>query len=87
MNKVLIIFTILSVILNLTIYNKLNAQGYVIPVPEKVMGVRNPLVSLNGTWKFSMNPPERFWENSVSPIQWDDVQVPGELLMQGFNIQ
>ncbi len=87
MNKDLIIFTILSVILNLTIYNKLNAQGNVIPVPDKVMGVRNPLVSLNGTWKFSMNPPERFWENSVSPIQWDDVQVPGELLMQGFNIQ
>ena len=47
----------------------------------------NPLISLNGTWKFSMTPPEKYWENEVDFQDWSDIRVPGECQMQGFAIQ
>lgn len=53
----------------------------------KVRGVQNPVISLNGIWKFSMNPPEHFWQNSVDFSTWPDIRVPGECQMQGFAIQ
>jgi hypothetical protein len=53
----------------------------------EVAGVKNPVVSLNGTWKFSMTPPEKFWENNVDFQNWSDIQVPGECQMQGFAIK
>ena len=53
----------------------------------EVAGVRNPVISLNGTWKFSMAPPEKFWENEVDFHDWSDIQVPGECQMQGFAIK
>jgi hypothetical protein len=46
-----------------------------------------PVVSLNGTWKFSMEPPGRFWEDRVDFNGWHDIEVPGECQMQGFAIQ
>ena len=52
-----------------------------------VKGVEEPVVSLNGTWKFSMAPPEKFWENEVGFVDWADIQVPGECQMQGFAIK
>ena len=52
-----------------------------------VKGVNNPVVNLNGTWKFAMNPPENFWENNVDFTGWPDIQVPGECQMQGFAIK
>ncbi len=53
----------------------------------EVAGVKNPEISLNGTWKFSMTPPEKFWENNVDFKSWADIQVPGECQMQGFAIK
>lgn len=53
----------------------------------KVRGVQNPVISLNGIWKFSMTPPEHFWQNSVDFSTWPDIRVPGECQMQGFAIQ
>jgi len=53
----------------------------------EVAGVKNPEISLNGTWKFSMTPPDNFWENSVDFQEWPDIQVPGECQMQGFAIK
>jgi len=53
----------------------------------EVSGVSNPLISLNGTWKFSMNPPEEHWENSVDFSSWADILVPGEVQMQGMAIK
>ncbi len=53
----------------------------------KVEGVLNPVISLNGTWKFSMNPVIEPWENSVDFEDWSDIRVPGECQMQGFAIQ
>lgn len=53
----------------------------------EVAGVSNPTISLNGVWKFSMNPPDRFWETAVDFSDWADIQVPGECQMQGFAIK
>ncbi len=52
-----------------------------------VAGVENPEISLNGTWKFSMTPPDKFWENNTDTKDWADIQVPGECQMQGFAIK
>lgn len=53
----------------------------------EVKGVKNPAISLNGTWKFTMEPPENFWENTVDFQNWPGIQVPGECQMQGFAIK
>ncbi|MEA3477621.1 MAG: hypothetical protein U9R60_05545 [Bacteroidota bacterium] len=53
----------------------------------EVSGVSDPAISLNGTWNFSMAPPEKFWENDVDFQDWPDIQVPGECQMQGFAIK
>ncbi len=47
----------------------------------------NPAVSLNGTWKFTLTPPGNFWSNEVQADDWADIEVPGECLMQGFDIK
>jgi len=54
---------------------------------DEVAGVKNPVVSLNGTWKFTLTPPENFWSDDVNPAGWADIEVPGECLMQGFEIR
>ena len=53
----------------------------------KVAGTEQPVFNLNGTWKFTMNPPGKFWQNDVDPSEWSDIQVPGECAMQGFAIR
>lgn len=53
----------------------------------EVVGVSNPVISINGTWKFTMTPPENFWEKNVDYTGWPDIQVPGECQMQGFAIK
>ena len=53
----------------------------------EVNGVNNPVISISGTWKFTMTPPENFWENNVDFQNWSDIQVPGECQMQGFAIK
>jgi len=52
-----------------------------------VTGVEKPVILLNGTWKFSMDPPEKFWESDISFQDWSGIQVPGECQMQGFAIK
>ena len=53
----------------------------------EVVGVQNPVISLNGTCKFTITPPEKFWENEVDFQSWSDIEVPGECQMQGFAIK
>lgn len=53
----------------------------------EVRGVKHPEILLNGTWKFSMDPPERFWDNTIEFQNWSAIQVPGECQMQGFAIK
>jgi len=45
--------------------------------PDKVSGVKQEQLSLNGVWKF------RYASNG----KWHSVKVPGELAMQGFSIE
>lgn len=49
------------------------------PVPFSVYGVRDPVLSLNGTWEF--NP------NSQVPNEFKKIEVPGEWEMQGFKVE
>lgn len=48
------------------------------PVPATVDGVKTPLLSLNGTWKFNAD--------SSDPKLAKDIEVPGEWAMQGFKV-
>lgn len=54
---------------------------------EVVAGVENPVISLNGVWRFTTAPPPEFWRNEVSADGWPSIEVPGECLMQGFEIR
>ena len=58
----------------------------IVPLPMRVKGVANPVLSLAGKWKFTMNPPPEFWRNTVDLASWADVDVPGELVAQSFKI-
>jgi hypothetical protein len=56
-----------------------------LPLSEKAT---EPLVlSLSGTWKFTLDTPKQFWKNKTDPTSWSDIKVPGECVMQGFNIK
>lgn len=46
-------------------------------IPSEVAGVDNPALLLSGTWQFRYAPKDK----------WNNVQVPGELAMQGYAIQ
>ena len=52
-----------------------------------VTGTLQPVVSLNGTWKLTLNPPVNFYSTEVSFSGWNDIKVPGECAMQGFAIK
>jgi len=45
------------------------------PVPSDVLGVENPVISLNGVWKVAIDNGKEL-----------PVQVPGELIMQGIDL-
>jgi hypothetical protein len=74
-----IVFTIISVLL------LISKQSF--SADNKVEGVLNPVVNINGTWKINTNPTGNFWEVNVLNDEWKDIQVPGEVMMQGFPIK
>jgi hypothetical protein len=53
----------------------------------RVSGVKNPVVSLNGTWNISLEPHDSFWLNETDFSGWSEINVPGECQMQGFPIK
>jgi hypothetical protein len=53
----------------------------------QVAGVQAPVISLNGNWKFNLDPQEEFWKTSVVFQDWEDILVPGECQMQGLAIK
>ncbi|MBN2175493.1 MAG: beta-galactosidase [Bacteroidales bacterium] len=75
-----------SVFLLLILLYSCNPSNNIPPVIE-VEGVENPVISLNGAWKFSMNAPENFSNLGFDYRNWHDIQVPGECQMQGFAIK
>ncbi|MBK7710060.1 MAG: glycoside hydrolase family 2 [Bacteroidales bacterium] len=52
-----------------------------IPVPA------GSSISLNGTWKFNPSPDRNVYESSEFHSGWKDIQVPGEWIMQGFQVK
>jgi len=56
------------------------------PLPAATAGVANPVISLDGAWKFTLKPPTNFWDNGVDPAGWSEITVPGEAIMQGFDV-
>lgn len=64
-------------------YSSLNAasgavcSGRTYILPSRLEGVRQPVMSLSGTWSFKYSPKSR----------WTTIQVPGEAAMQGFAIE
>lgn len=59
----------------------------IIPIPVYTEGVSQHIVDLNGTWKFALNAPENFWAVDTDLKNWLDIQVPGECVMQGYDIK
>ena len=58
------------------------------PRPVAVAGIRTPLVSLNGTWKFDPAPPAGFENFSAAETKnWRNIEVPGEWVMHGFTVK
>ena len=62
------------------------ARPTIVPIPVETPGVRNPVLNLNGTWKFAPEPPPDFWKNEGAPSDWKDIEVPGEWATQGYNL-
>lgn len=56
------------------------------PLPETVSGIKNINLDLNGNWNFNPSPEESFWKNT-SVKNWKTIEVPGEWVMQGFDVE
>jgi beta-galactosidase len=57
------------------------------PRPVWVGGVHQPQLSLNGLWQFNPDPPENFCiAGTLRADGWSDIEVPGEWVMQGFEV-
>jgi len=57
-----------------------------VPIPASIPGIQQHAISLAGKWLFSPLPPAEFWKPDVDASKWSPVDVPGELVMQGFEI-
>lgn len=53
------------------------------PLPERVMEERVPL---SGQWWFNPAPEVEFWEKETVK-HWKPIEVPGEWVMQGFEVE
>ncbi len=54
------------------------------PIPASVRGVENPVIHLNGNWKFAANSSAD--ADTVNLDHLPDIEVPGEIAMRGFEI-
>jgi beta-galactosidase len=58
------------------------------PRPDFLPGVKTPLLSLNGIWKFDPAPPAGFEKlQAAQTKKWKNIAVPGEWVMQGFEVK
>lgn len=60
----------------------------IVPLPAELADTDEPVISLNGQWKFTSDPPEAFWRNEVNPSSWKDIKVPAEASfhVEGLNL-
>jgi hypothetical protein len=52
-----------------------------------VRDVENPVINLNGAWKICFDPPENYQTFEEEILTWSNIQVPGEVMMQGYPIK
>ncbi len=55
------------------------------PLPEKVSGLDHHKMDLDGNWAFSTEPGKSFYKDG-NLQEWNDIEVPGEWVMQGFDV-
>ena len=53
----------------------------------KLAGVQKSAISLDGLWKFTLEPPAGFWKDDVVPTGWNDISVPCDVFAQGWAIR
>jgi hypothetical protein len=68
------LFQILIIIGFITLFCR-RSEGRDVLTGVEVNGVKNHVISLNGKWKFSINPPSHFWENSIEFSGWPDSYI------------
>ena len=56
------------------------------PRPLEVAGAKKPHLGLNGTWMFHVAPPSDFQALNQAGKDWKPIEVPGEWVMQGFEV-
>ncbi len=80
---------LLPFIFVLLILNSCNNDSTLVSstITTKIKGVSEPSIELNGTWKVNIDPEDNFWKLSTLSSDWKDIQVPGEVMMQGFPIK
>ncbi|MCL2058662.1 MAG: hypothetical protein FWH01_06335 [Oscillospiraceae bacterium] len=57
-----------------------------IPEPCRVAGISQPVISLAGMWKLNTDPVDGFWQPSVDPSSWQDIEVPSTLTALGIRV-
>lgn len=56
-------------------------------LPQHTAGVQQPVLTLNGTWKFHPRPPADFWRPQSGKAAWTELPVPSCTFAHGFDIQ
>jgi len=51
------------------------------------VSIDTPKTSLDGVWKFSLDPPAEFFQTNFDDTQWNKIAVPGHWEMQSFRSQ
>ena len=59
----------------------------ILPLPFSTTGIKAPIVSLGGTWKINLDPPQDFWKADPIGPDWHDIVVPGQADKQGFPVK
>jgi beta-galactosidase len=54
-------------------------------IPDYTEGTKNPLISLNGLWKFCQETDQENW--NADGLTWQSITVPGEPAMQGCPVK
>lgn len=54
---------------------------------DKLSGVGDADVSLDGTWHFQIPAPEGFWTELAEPTGWKTMPVPGDVFREGHPIK
>ncbi|WP_293714778.1 glycoside hydrolase family 2 TIM barrel-domain containing protein [uncultured Parabacteroides sp.] len=75
-------------LLSLTLFfNQGRAEDFVIPrISPLPIKVENRKVPLAGKWQFNPSPEKEFWKKG-GLSNWKNIEVPGEWVMQGFEVE